>query len=401
VTFRELKAWLQAKGAVAPEDAVAAVPPLSPERQTQVDGLLRGADWLVFAMRDVQPAEAPGSDALKLFLKSTSPEGTEQRLVALAFGAPYYLDTTEIAKLTAYYAVYSRTEAFLEVAVRAVFGDEPAPGASPVSVSGAGYDLAKMLEPAREDVGLELVGRSATRPVSVGANLTVRTGTIYDGNGHEVPDETPVTFRRFARSEGLFLPDIEVTTEDGHATASVRAERPGELEIAAVFANGLRSEAIVVTVEGGRAATAFPGDGAAVVPVAVARPEVDWGILLLSLGAILLAGAVAQGVDPGAARAPSRLVRLFLISLCWGLAGYLLVAAGGVRLDSLAGGRLWPRSWSPGYQAPLFSFVLALLAVVPSVARALRLAGPPVGSSQDSRALRHPLPGGQDGQEEQ
>ena len=39
----------------------------------------------------------------------------------MAFDAPYYLDTTEISKLTAYFGVYSTTAPFLETAVRALF----------------------------------------------------------------------------------------------------------------------------------------------------------------------------------------------------------------------------------------------------------------------------------------
>jgi len=65
--------------------------------------------------------------------------------------------------------------------------------------------------------------------------------------------------------------------------------------------------------------------------------------------------------------------RLFLNSLAWGLSGYLLVAAGGLHLGSLPGGlRLWPVTWNPAYQAALFSLILALVPVGPTLARSIR-----------------------------
>jgi hypothetical protein len=189
---------------------------------------------------------------------------------------------------------------------------------------------------------------------------------MYDGNGNEVADGTPVTLRRFDRGEGLFLPDVEVVTESGRATGIVRAERAGELEVTAVFANGLHSAPLNIGVEGGSGTAEVPAEPAADARV-VARPPVDWAVLLLSLTAILMAGAVLVGADPAAAQAPSRLLRLFLMSLCLGLGGYLLVAAGGVTAAALASSRLWPSNLGATYQAPVFSFGFAMLVVVPAI----------------------------------
>jgi hypothetical protein len=62
---------------------------------------------------------------------------------------------------------------------------------------------------------------------------------------------------------------------------------------------------------------------------------------------------------------------VLLLSLCWGLAGYLLVAAGGLHLSALPGGTpLWPTGWNVAYQAPLLSFALALVPVVWALRRA-------------------------------
>ena len=144
ITYGELKAWLQASGRVRGEDTVVLVEPLPPERQVEVDRLLRRADWLVFAMQDVRPAEIPPSDALNLFLRADPPELAEAEIAVLAFGAPYYLDATEIAQLSVYYALYSRTEPFLDIAGsgplrrRPGRGGQPGVGAGRSLRSGAG-----------------------------------------------------------------------------------------------------------------------------------------------------------------------------------------------------------------------------------------------------------------------
>ena len=67
------------------------------------------------------PRNIPRSAALRSFLAERSDSLRDKRLVVLAFSAPYYLDTTEISKLTAYFGVYGQTAPFLEMAVRALF----------------------------------------------------------------------------------------------------------------------------------------------------------------------------------------------------------------------------------------------------------------------------------------
>ena len=41
--------------------------------------------------------------------------------MVFAFNAPYYLDATDISKLTAYYAFYSKINPFIDVAARILF----------------------------------------------------------------------------------------------------------------------------------------------------------------------------------------------------------------------------------------------------------------------------------------
>ena len=98
---------------------------------------------------------------------------------------------------------------------------------------------------------------------------------------------------------------------------------------------------------------------------------------------ILLAGLVFTGIDD-VIQTPVHRVRVFLLIVAWGLAGYLLVAAGGLQLSALpGGGRLWPTDWNVAYQAPLLAFVFALIPTVPAAARSLTGARSPTGTPRE------------------
>ena len=49
-----------------------------------------------------------------------------KKVIVFAFNAPDYLDATDISKLTAYYALYSETPEFVEVAARILFNEQVA-----------------------------------------------------------------------------------------------------------------------------------------------------------------------------------------------------------------------------------------------------------------------------------
>lgn len=372
VTFSEMKAWLQGRGAVATEDTPVLVPELDPARAAEIGRWVDRSDWIVFAMRDARPAEAPGSDAMKLFLKAAVVDAQDRRLVALAFGAPYYLDTTEIAKLHAYYAVYARGSPFVDLAVRALFGDAAATGASPVSVSGAGYDLGRRLEPALDQrVELEPVGHDAAQPLRAGGDLTVRSSVVLDGNGRPAPDGTTVTLRRYAGADGVFLPDVPAALRDGRLAEVIALERAGEMTITAVFENGLRSAPLDLRIED-RSAAADLLDGVSIPDQLIAPVRVGWSMLLLSLTLVALAGVIAYGLGTEG-RSPPASGRLALSCIAWGLAGYLLVAAGGIPLGrSPSSLPLWPSGWPDAYLAPVLSVVFALVPLLPTLAREIR-----------------------------
>ncbi len=237
---------------------------------SEVESAIAAARWIIFAQLDYNPDEYPESAALRTFLASRSDSLRDKRLVVLAVSAPYYLDTTEISKLTAYFGVYGHTQPFLETAVRALFREFTPVGAPPVSVTGISYDLSRQLEPASgQIISLNPVGAGEviTRSIQVGSQLELETGVILDRKGHPVPDGTLVEFYLRYPTESLALAPKTETTQGGQARTVVARERPGELWITAQSGEARDSTRIELKV-GGDA----PGSIATVVPTFTPEP---------------------------------------------------------------------------------------------------------------------------------
>ncbi len=75
-----------------------------------------------------------------------------KKVVVFAFNAPYYLDATDISKVTAYYAMYSKSQPFIDLAARILFREVSPQGSSPVSIPGVGYDLITATTPDPDQV---------------------------------------------------------------------------------------------------------------------------------------------------------------------------------------------------------------------------------------------------------
>lgn len=204
------------------------LPTPTPEPAYLVQESLNDADWIIFAMLDQNSAN---SRALNNFLAQRPDLLREQRVVVFAFNAPYYLDSTEITQLTAFFGLYSHNEAAIDTAVRALFQELPFSGASPVNIAGTSYDLflqtqpaasqiiplaAAKVNPASEDTA---VSATVDQPfsVSVGDTLRLQTGVIIDNNGNPVPDGTLVRFRQRDRVAGVENIIDEVPTVGGIA----------------------------------------------------------------------------------------------------------------------------------------------------------------------------------------
>lgn len=239
-------------------------------RRADIESAIAEARWIIFAQLDYNPSDYPESAALRNFLAKRSDSLRDKRLVVLAFRAPYYLDTTEISKLTAYFGVYGVTQPFLEAAVRALFREFTPIGRPPVSVPGINYDLIRQLEPdPGQVISLNPIGPAEviSGSIEIGSVVELETGAIFDRNGHLVPDGTPVEFHLAYPSESLVLaPKVETTTT-GKARTTVSLDRPGELWITAQAGEAKNSTRIELRV-GGDA----PGSIATVVPTPTPQP---------------------------------------------------------------------------------------------------------------------------------
>ena len=239
----------------------------APNQASETEKAIEAAQLIVFAQLDNSPADNPDSLALHKFLADRSDSLRDKRLVVFAFDAPYYLDTTEISQLTAYFGLYAPSEPFLETAVRALFREFTPTGYSPVSISGINYDLISQLGPAPGQViDLGAAGPSGLATdaagIQVGSKLDVQTGVIIDYNGHPVPDGTPVEFDLRYPVEGLQLAPLVTTTVSGRARATVSLDRVGELWITAQAGEAQDSARIVLKISGGNT----PGSIATVLP---------------------------------------------------------------------------------------------------------------------------------------
>lgn len=281
--FAELDALLRQAEAT---EALPLDQQLSPERFAELSDLIRRANWVIFAMQDVDQETLPSSAALRRFLDQRVDILRDKNLVVFAFNAPYFLSDTEIGKLTAYYGLYSKVGPFLETAVRVLFRELTPPGKSPVSIAGINYDLGRQLEPdpgqrfpltlllpAADGSGwVEADTGGGTLDITVGDSVLVRAGPVKDRNGHIVPDGTLVEFRFFDPQGGIELPRRQVPTVGGLASVPLTIERAGSLQLSAAAGDGAGSDVLLLTV-GGEAGALVSTATPTVTPTPTATPE--------------------------------------------------------------------------------------------------------------------------------
>lgn len=279
----------------------------------RVDRALNNADWIIFAMLNVDVEEHPSSDAVSQFLRQRGDLAAEKRLVVLAFDAPFALDGTDISKLTAYIGAYSPAAAFVDAAVRALFRDLEFQGAPPVSVPGTRYSsLIERLEPDPDQV-IPLTLSDEKRSdfaldrfdVHLGDTIVIKAGPIVDRNGHPVPDGTPVQFFLKYSGSGLNLWTEPVPSENGYGMIEVLLDRPEILEVAAGSIDsrtsvtlqinvGAEKSALITSVEPDMPLSTAPDPTVQVqVPNPGSRPDsVSWFALAIGqfLSSFLLLG---------------------------------------------------------------------------------------------------------------
>jgi len=237
---------------------------LNEESESNIASSLESANWIVISLTDVSDGQI---SLFRRFFSERPNLFRNKNVILFSFTAPYYLDATDISKLTAYYALYSKQPAFVEVAARLLFQQISLQGASPVSIPAVRYDLITETSPdptqvielsLDEIVELELTPTSqaitaTVEPTAVptetpiplyriGDTIDVRAGPILDHNQHIVPDGTPVRFIMSTREEGGgILQQVNETTVDGIAHASFAIDQPGTVEISAVSEPALTS----------------------------------------------------------------------------------------------------------------------------------------------------------------
>lgn len=276
-SFAELNEYLDAgTGPIAePTTAVAPTPDETAEAPAavtpapsptlpadyRVQEALRDADWLVFALLNAGPRSSPDSNALSRFLAQRPDLASKSEVVVLAFDAPYYLDSTEISKLTAYYGIYSKTSAFVDAAARALFMESPLTGASPVGIDGIQYDLFTQTQPAAGQVielflviGEEIEAPSRQEPLAsaIGDTLRLQTGVVVDHNGHPVPDGTLVRFILRNRVQGTVTVLGDRPTTNGIAQLDYVLDAsmgPGQFRITAESGEAQVSQEVDIVIE--------------------------------------------------------------------------------------------------------------------------------------------------------
>lgn len=211
---------------------------------------LARANWIVVALLG-KHEDQPTYQTLQTFLTDRPDLFQDKRLIVFSFSAPYYLDATNISKLTAYYALYSQSQAFIDVAAYLLFGELRATGAPPVSVAGISYNLNNALFPNPvQGFLLEFDLPAPTQPVTgtltpeppavpeyrAGDVVPLRTGVILDYNGNPVPDGTPVVFVISYGSETSSTRQVAYTTQ-GVARTTYLVPQPGSLELRAESEN--------------------------------------------------------------------------------------------------------------------------------------------------------------------
>lgn len=206
---------------------------------------LEQADWIVIAFSEFKLNSEESLAFQRLFSEKPGLV-RNKKIIGMAFNAPYYPDATDISKFTAYYALYSKTPQFIEIAARTLFKEITPGGILPVSVSSIGYDLITATTPNPNQIIPLMVVRENEEPgeaesststseqpmvINAGDTLVLQTGIIKDQNGNPVPDGTVVRFVVDTQSSSGTVEQIEAQTISGVARTAYRIPEKGTVEL--------------------------------------------------------------------------------------------------------------------------------------------------------------------------
>ena len=226
----------------------------------QIENDLRGADWIVFTMDSVS-TDVPVSQALRQFLDLRPDLIQGKHLIVFTLSEPYALDATDISKLSAYYALYSRSSSFIEIAARILFHEIQPSGHLPVSVPGIGYEILEATSPDpnqvihiyQDDQGAsQIAGTQTPAPtptnLKIGDPISLVSGIILDHNGNQVPDGTVVRFTLYHDGDSVPAQIVESQTSQGIARGNLLIDQSGEINIRAESGSAVTSDVLTYEI---------------------------------------------------------------------------------------------------------------------------------------------------------
>lgn len=247
---------------------------------------LRRSQWVIFNLVNEDP-DYPKSRALKRLLSERLDLLGDKNVIVFSYDAPYYLDSTDLANVSAYYALYNSSQSALDIAARVLMRETTANGALPVSLSAIDYQLSQITSPNPDQVikikllapeisqieanGENLAVDTPVPLFAIGENLRIQAGPIVDQNGNQVPDGTVVRFTIRFSTDNLIISQPETVTQKGLATIDYRIEREGVFEVVAVSEKAQTSGKLVLNTLGGYAQVIMPTDTPQ--PTPTATPE--------------------------------------------------------------------------------------------------------------------------------
>ena len=329
-----------------------------PLDQPELETDLQIATWIIVSIHQISEND-PTSQAIKRLLEERPELLTNKKTIVFSFNAPYYFDTTDISKFTAYYGLYSKIPAFLDVATRVLFQELSADGALPVSVPGIAYDLITATSPdPNQVIPLYLdvpttpsEGTSTPMPTppttfKIGDIIPLRTGVILDQNHHIVPDGTVVRFLFKLGGETGPIQQIEQVTAEGVASTTYRIQALGPIEISVVSEPALTSQVLQLNIlegEGGVPVFITPTSLPTLTPTPSPTPT--------------LTPVVTETPPPSEPQAPGMGDWLLALILSWGGAvGIFFVG----RRFSIRWGLRWSSLAALGGMLAFFLLILGL-----------------------------------------